>query len=504
MTVKTGDMARIPVKVVLPPALESGPYKLKASFKFSTGEIQEDSFQVNVEPASSGMPFAPHKIAVYDPGGETVKRLAGLGVTGDPVAAGADLSGYELLVVGKRALTVDGPAPDISRVRDGLKVIVFEQSAAVLEKRFGFRTVEYGLRQVYTRVPGHPLLAGLDEVSLADWRGEATLTPPRLEYDMAARRGPRVEWAGIEVTRVWRCGNRGNVASTLIEKPVCGDFLPVLDGGYSLQYATLMEYREGKGMVLFCQMDVTGRTVDDPAADRLVRNILAWVPGSRPATARKPVYVGDPAGQKHLAAIGINPASFNGAPLTADQVLIVGPGGGAKLAAKAAAVGEWIKAGGRVVAVGLAEAEANSFLPFKVRTRNEEHISSFFEPAGPGSVTAGIGPADVHCRDARNLDLVVSGADAVGDGVIARSYGVVFCQLVPWQFDYVRNYGLKRTFRRSAFLLNRLLAAQGAVGSTPLLARFSSGADGKETRWLNGFYLDPPEEWDDPYRFFRW
>ena len=23
-------------------------------------------------------------------------------------------------------------------------------------------------------------------------------------------------------------------------------------------------------------------------------------------------------------------------------------------------------------------------------------------------------------------------------------------------------------------------------------------------RWLDGLYLDVPEEWDDPYRFFRW
>ena len=25
-----------------------------------------------------------------------------------------------------------------------------------------------------------------------------------------------------------------------------------------------------------------------------------------------------------------------------------------------------------------------------------------------------------------------------------------------------------------------------------------------EKRWLDGLYLDAPEEWDDPYRFFRW
>jgi hypothetical protein len=29
-------------------------------------------------------------------------------------------------------------------------------------------------------------------------------------------------------------------------------------------------------------------------------------------------------------------------------------------------------------------------------------------------------------------------------------------------------------------------------------------ASRSEKRWLDGLYLDVPEEWDDPYRFFRW
>jgi len=30
-----------------------------------------------------------------------------------------DLSGFDVLLIGKSALTVDGPAPDLKRVRDG-------------------------------------------------------------------------------------------------------------------------------------------------------------------------------------------------------------------------------------------------------------------------------------------------------------------------------------------------------------------------------------------------
>ena len=204
---------------------------------------------------------------------------------------------YDLLIVGKAALTVDGPAPDITRVRDGLRVVVFEQTSAVLEKRFGFRVAEYGLRWVFPRVPDHPLLAGLDQQHLRDWRGSATILPPQLEYEMRPRHGPTVRWCDIEVPRLWRCGNRGNVASVLIEKPACGDFRPIVDGGFSLQYSPLMEFREGRGMVLFCQMDVTARTEPDPAAETLVGNLLAYVSSWKPAPSRTAVYVGEEAGQ---------------------------------------------------------------------------------------------------------------------------------------------------------------------------------------------------------------
>src|SRR5205807_5200617 len=109
-----------------------------------------------------------------------------------------------------------------------------------------------------------------------------------------------VRWCGIEVPRAWRCGCRGNVASVLVEKPARGDFLPVLDGGYALQHSPLLEYREGKGLVLFCQADLTARTEGEPAANALARNIVRYVTGWEPSPRRTAVYVGAAAGKKHL------------------------------------------------------------------------------------------------------------------------------------------------------------------------------------------------------------
>jgi hypothetical protein len=46
----------------------------------------------------------------------------------------------------------------------------------------------------------------------------------------------------------------------------------------------------------------------------------------------------------------------------------------------------------------------------------------------------------------------------------------------------------------------------GVAAPTPLLDRFHHpvATAQSEQRWLAGFYSDQPEEWDDPYRFFRW
>jgi hypothetical protein len=462
----------------------------------------------------------------------------------------------------------------------------------------------------------------------------------------------------------------------LIEKPARGDLLPILDGGYSLQYSPLMEYREGKGMILFCQMDVTGRTESDPAADALARDLLRYASAWKPAPARTALYVGDAAGKRHLERAGIAADPYERGGLAPEQVLVVGAGGGAKLAENAAAIADFLKAGGNLLALGLDEQEADAFLPFKVAMKQAEHIACYFEPFGAGSPLAGIGPADVHNRDPRELPLVASGAAVVGDGVLATADGanVVFYQLPPyavtssqgavpsfavsdddavdgkqsavvamgaateaggqfgqgvkvapevgktytfaafvkavgapvgvhleieragspwdravkgeavqvgvdqwtelhvtfncqkpfpegwqayigcaqdggrfradmlrlcqgdyvpwkagaagaqaepenlltnpsfeaggepWWFMHGERLNVRRTYRRASFALTRLLTNMGVASATPLLGRFHSAVapGGTEQRWLEGLYLDQPEEWDDPYRFFCW
>ncbi len=507
VTVPTGEQARVPLKLQLPQTLAPGAYEVRAVFKFSSGEMQEDTFTIHVMPRPAAIKIEP-KIALWDPRGETKSLLDRMGVRFQSVNADVDLAPFDMLVVGKSALTIDGPAPDITRLRDGLRVVLFEQTADVLEQRFGFRVAEYGLREVFARVPDHPALAGIAAEHLRDWRGEATLLPPRLKYELRPRHGPTVNWCDIPVPRLWRCGNRGNVASVLIEKPARGDFLPILDGGYSLQYSPLMEFRDGRGTMLFCQLDVTGRTDVDPAAETVIHNILGYASAWKPLPRRTAIYIGEPAGKEHLEAAGVSVLSYDGGKLSNDQVLVIGLQSGPTLARHESSISDWLKHGGHLLAIGLDETDLRALPLPKVRLKKAEHISAYFEPPSSHSLLMGVGPADVHNRDPRELSLVADGATLLGDGVLAEmdNARVVFCQLSPWQFGTSQQPNLRKTHRRSSYVVSRILANMGVADSTPIAARFHEPVDATSTpkRWQNGLYLDQPEEWDDPYRFFRW
>jgi hypothetical protein len=494
--VPAGAINKVPMKFSLPATLSPGVYTLKTRVEFHGGQKQEDVFSVNVLPALPKLADL-HGLGIYDPAGETLRLLTSLGVTGKAVHSQADLAGVDTLILGKDALTPDGAGIDLTGVRDGLKVVMFEQSSDVLEKRFGFRVEEYGLRNVFRRVSGHPVLAGLDEDLLHDWRGQATLYPPRGTFIKANEYNgaPSVIRTGILQPRVWRCGNRGSVASVLIEKPAVGDFTPILDGGYSLQYSPLMEYREGKGMVILCQMDVTGRTQSDPAALRLVVNLLNYVGAWRPHEQRSLVYTGEPAGMKHLKDAGFAPVDYRQV-LSDGQVLVIGPGGSQAVQGDSNQLQHLIRQDGRIVMVGLDHRE---LLSLGIPTQTEEYIGSAVVPQGTESPFAGIGPADVFNRDPRPAPLLENGAVL---GVSKNDLFIQF-QLAPWSFDPgVLN--TKRVFRHTSFALSRLLGNLGVHAKTPFLARFAAPVQTGEQRWLKGFYLDTPVLEDDPYRFFGW
>jgi beta-galactosidase len=506
ISIPTGEQSRVPIQFNVPPKTAAGAYSMKAVIHFSNGEQQEDSFTVNVlAPTEENVQLAS-RIALFDPIGETADWLKTKGIKFDVVQPTTTMDSYDLLIVGKAALNLTNQVPDISAVRNGLKIVFFEQTPDALEKRLGFRVAAYGLRQVFSTIPNHPILKGIHADHLHDWIGSATLLPPRLTYEMRPRYGPTIQWCGIPVTQIWRCGNRGNIASALIEKPETGNFLPILSGGYSLQYSPLLLCPEGKGLLVFCQLDVTARTEADPAADKIAANLLQYVADWKPTPPRQIFYAGDAEGNDYLTTLGFTVAPFTGQPLTQETILIVAPKGTESLSRFKAQIAEWLHSGGHLLAIGLSAAEANRFLPLNLSTTQSEHISSYFDSPGMDSPFAAISPPDLHNRAPRDFPLVTDGANVLGDGVLAWADGlnILFCQIVPWEFKDVGKPNIKKTRRHLAFLTSRLLSNMGAQSENLLVGRFSAPPRDHEKRFAHGLYLDQPEEWDYPYRFFRW
>jgi hypothetical protein len=475
LDVEPGGIRKEPLEFLIPQGTPPGAHRLGLSVAFADGTTQEDGMDIDVMapvPAAG----AQRRAALFDPVGKTRAVLTALGVPFTDVTSAQDLKGYSLLIVGREALTTVGPAPDVSAVPDGLSVLVFEQTEDVLQHRLGFRTQVYGLRQVFPRAPDHPALAGLSAGLLHDWRGDATLYPEFLENPGDYDNYPTTEWCGFGNTRVWRCGTGGNVATALIEKPARGDFLPIVDGGFDLQYAPLLEYRQGKGRILFCQMDVTARSEDDPVARRLVQNLLSYCASPAPTVSRTTYYAGGPEGKDALKKLGVDAQDPAVKRLGTGDLLVLGPGApGPTQAELTASVADGLN-----VLLLANDAQALQRAPVPCRAETKTAVSSPLNSPAQDAAFRGLSNAETHFRDFRDLALLSGVPTADRQGLLAETDlgkgKVAFCQVAPWMFDPARYPHDRTTYRRTAFMLGRILSNLGAPMETPLLSNWNTPA----------------------------
>ena len=453
--IDAGQSAFVPITVPLSISAAPGEYALSATFDIGGGAQQSDTFNITVLPARNQR-VQTSQLALFDPKGTTAKLFERLGIGFTRIGANDSLDGYGLLVIGREAIALDNDLPSLDRVSEGMNTLVFEQTEAALQQRLGFRVQTRGFRNVFIRVPNHPALGGLSESNFADWRGAATLVAPRFDLPEEETSYPIVRWSGFENTRVWRNGNNGNVASVVIEKPPRGNWLPILDCGFDLQYSPLLEYAEGTGRVVFCQLDVTGRTSRDAAADQLCRSLLSYLSTPSPVLPLRTAYhTGSARGQELLTQLGVGFTPYAGQPLGANSLLIVTPGGAAIPGAVAA-----LEHGMKLLALGLDEEEIRrlgiAVGPMKMAPAVSSLLSDFSRPE-----FAGISNAELHTRTLRQevpafLDPSASSNELLKCVPVGKG-GVVFCQTAPWMFDYARRPYLRTTYRRNVFLISRLI-----------------------------------------------
>ncbi len=266
--------ARAGVPTFYPLEFSVPQVKTRTSFKLvvepreqPNDHFQADSFAIDVFPAAVP-PTNTASVVVYDPVGETTRMLDRAGVKSLPLTDKSELRAGTLLVVGKKAwdaafLKLAAELGLDRKIREGLKVLVFEQAASA-PAPFGLKLQERSTRDVFIAAAGHSFLEGLTPDDLHDLRGESDLIEP---YPAAVKTEPG--WSFPK--RFYKWGNRDVAATFVYTKPHYAPFGPILECGFDLVESPLLEARFGGGRVVLCQMDVTSRYGADPVSTRARR-----------------------------------------------------------------------------------------------------------------------------------------------------------------------------------------------------------------------------------------
>jgi beta-galactosidase len=445
-----------PIEFAVPAVKTRTNLRLRLAVRMDGTNVARDEFSLTVFPPLA--PLGPRKAQwfVFDPEGRTCEWLSSLGIAAAELTPGQTLPPNAVCVIGRNALSGRSQWPiSLATVAAGAQTLVCEQQGDVLGA-MGFRVQDAVSRVAYPRVKTHPVYAGLVATDLCNWRGESTLIPSGPER--MRHKSPRFSH--------W--GNRHAVASLTLETPQAGGFTPLADGEFDLAFSPLVDWRHGRGRITFCQFDLTGRVGPDPVATRLARNLVDWLDAEAQLAkpTRRCYFAGGDAGWDFISTLGFDVQRLDAAAkdLPTDVAVVIGPGATALSATVTAAVAAHVEAGGTVVVLpqrGGFPAAWNLAFPTA-----EAAITRAARTIPNHPLFLGIGPQDVHWRDAVKLPLfappsVQSKAISLMDGLfldVARGRGRFFLSAFdPAALDRKDDWS-RENIKRSVWHVRRLYA----------------------------------------------
>lgn len=465
-----GGRKDIPFTITLPTNMNAVDTTLNAEFAFSDGTKQSDQFTIHVINALVKPAFT-HRVLVYDPSGDTTKELDKKGIKYTKINNLNTVDDKSIVILGRKSIKLDDQLESlIPAIRNGARLVIFEQSSEILRDRLGLRDNIHGMRSVYKASDNAPITGKLHPSVLQDWGGSATSTPPFLSG--ANRSDPQWNWMGFDNTRVWRCGNRGNVASILPEKPVLGNFTPLALCGFDLQYCPLLQFTEGKGLVILCQMDVTARTQNCPGADSVLTETIKYADSFTPSSYRTTVFSGDEKSEQILQKLGVTYIKYNGNIATpAKTLLILGNGFDNEINASTLAAN-----GVQILCLGLNDKQAErvgvNALQFKTETTLAQYTDQWQAPE-----FLAIGNQDLFWRGEIEFASIQGDAGIGNNALRAIKTGlgnIVFCQAAPWMFEEKQDTIFRKSLRRNYWLVSQLLRNLGADMASSFLENLAT------------------------------
>ncbi len=393
--------------------------KQSGRIELTYGDGTKDVFSFEVYPRKTKVkPVVPEgvRLAVFDPAGDDEGMLTALGIPHRTVASPDEIGDATHLLIGRRTLSKFNLGVKPERLAAGLKVLIMPQAPTTWES-LGFKVQDTMSRTVFLRDKANPSFAAISPDMLSYWRGAPDYGEAyKRVMEHSSQRGP--------------CGTRRHtVAGLVLQVPEKAGFVPLIDGGYDLNFAALMRFEYGKGAVTACTLDLEGRVEADPAATEVARAVLSDFLSYRRDESKAIACDGD-AATKLAAELGFATSG------TGDVILVGGDGKTDWSALRAKA-----EAGATVcVYANAALAKAAGF---------ELEPRQFYRaPVGGGSLFRCFTSSLLRWRDVLKADALTAAggdsADAVisADGLFAQmpvgKGCVVFCQIEP--FELSRRY----------------------------------------------------------------
>ncbi len=397
-------------------------------------------------------------ISIFDPEGKTSAMLRALGYT---VARWNGKFSTQLLVIGRNALKNGAKLPgDLKAfVENGGRVLLSGHDPHWLRGNMGVRVSYHQSRRLWN-VGDAPIVRGLDELDLRDWRGHSTLLNPRPDYNN--QKGPDVRLAKTTYPYAgWRWGNRGTVASAAIEKPHRSGWRPLLESEFDLAYSPLMELDFGKGKMIWSQLDLEDHVTLDPAARRLSQQLIEYASKTPLAPRVSVTYIGGETGSALLNSLGVQFKTRT--TLLSSGLVVVG----ADATIRDAQLETFARGGGKVMFLPRRDAKGAAGLQLQQKT---DFVGSVQAPRWPEA--RGLSASDLRWRNASSAWLAASGEGwQVGaDGLLARrelGKGVMmWSQIDPTSLPADEKTYFRFTRWRQTRALSQVLATLGASFTT--------------------------------------
>lgn len=396
-SLSAGDIRNLKLEFNAPEVKSRTEFILKANAGAPAG-ISVKPFAITVFPEIK--PVKPSgRVLLYDTNGMTEKTLRQSGVEYSDLRKTASLEGFDLLVIGRESLGPDlaGYAKKLKlaqAVEQGkINIAVFEQQPEALAL-LGLEACQSGYIRSVFKNPEAGFPRTLTSADLSNWQGEGSLSPSRPLPDPSTQ--------DSVVSPLWHWTNLNMVSSYPVRRPSAGNYKIFASCGKDLVYSPLFELAAGSGKILFCQMEISGRTVPDPAAELLFAQIIEqYSTKNQPVQFRPLYYSGDAAGRQLLLEAGFNAEAFAG-NVPSDAVIVVNK----RLnAAEIKTMTECADAGATVVFMQLSDADASALQlalkPLKLESFESAGAQKFlsflqardrfFHYAMPSSVISGKG-----------------------------------------------------------------------------------------------------------------